>query len=105
VRAGYPRGPTGGASGSRIEEALEPYLHPHVLVSDELGYRSYAPDGANVLYRVVNDRYLNRKPRTHSCFACLWTDWPGRACRAGATPGLLPPVSPWLTARRPSKPR
>lgn len=46
----------------RIEAALEPYVHPHVLVLDELGYQSYAPDAANVLYRVVNDRYLKRRP-------------------------------------------
>jgi DNA replication protein DnaC len=50
------------ALNGRIEEALDPYLHPHVLVIDELGYQSYAPDAANVLYRVVNDRYLNAKP-------------------------------------------
>ncbi|TVR56276.1 MAG: AAA family ATPase [Gemmatimonadales bacterium] len=49
------------AEGS-LEEALEPYLHPHVLVLDELGYQSYAPDAANVLYRVVNDRYLKQRP-------------------------------------------
>ena len=53
---------SGAARDGRIEEALEPYLHPHVLVIDELGYQSYAPDAANVLYRVVNDRYLNGKP-------------------------------------------
>lgn len=29
---------------------------------DELGYQSYAPDAANVLYRVVNDRYLRQRP-------------------------------------------
>lgn len=46
------------AARGRLEEALEPFLHPHVLVIDELGYQSYAPDAANVLYRVVNDRYL-----------------------------------------------
>ena len=45
-----------------LEEALEPFLHPHVLVIDELGYQSYAPDAANVLYRVVNDRYLKEQP-------------------------------------------
>lgn len=50
------------ASEGRLEEALEPYLHPHVLVLDELGYQSYAPDAANVLFRVVNDRHLKRKP-------------------------------------------
>ena len=33
-----------------------------MLVIDELGYQSYAPDAANVLYRVVNDRYLRRRP-------------------------------------------
>ena len=50
------------AAQARLDAALEPYLHPHVLVLDELGYQSYAPDAANVLYRVVNDRYLKRKP-------------------------------------------
>ena len=50
------------AAEARLDEALEPYVHPHVLVLDELGYQSYAPDAANVLYRVVNDRYLKRRP-------------------------------------------
>ena len=50
------------ATEARLEEALEPFVHPHVLVIDELGYQSYAPDAANVLYRVVNDRYLNARP-------------------------------------------
>ena len=45
-----------------IEEALEPYVHPHVLVIDELGYLSHVEDAANVLYRVVNDRYLSGRP-------------------------------------------
>lgn len=43
-------------------EALEPYVHPHVLVIDELGYQSHAADAANVLYRVVNHRYLEHQP-------------------------------------------
>lgn len=50
------------ATEARLEEALEPFVHPHVLVIDELGYQSYAPDAANVLYRVVNDRYLKGRP-------------------------------------------
>jgi DNA replication protein DnaC len=50
------------ASDGRLNEALEPFVHPHVLVIDELGYQSYAADAANVLYRVVNDRYLKRRP-------------------------------------------
>jgi DNA replication protein DnaC len=52
---------SGAAADARLEEALEPYVHPHVLVIDELGYQSYAADAANVLYRVVNDRYLRRR--------------------------------------------
>lgn len=50
------------AAEARLDDALEPYVHPHVLVIDELGYQSYAPDAANVLYRVVNDRYLKARP-------------------------------------------
>jgi DNA replication protein DnaC len=50
------------AAGGRLDEALEPYVHPHVLVIDELGYLSHAQDAANVLYRVVNERYLRRRP-------------------------------------------
>jgi len=46
----------------RLELALEPYVHPHVLVIDELGYLSHPADAANVLYRVVNERYLARRP-------------------------------------------
>lgn len=41
-----------------LEAALEPYVHPHVLVIDELGYQSYAADAANVLFRVVSQRHL-----------------------------------------------
>jgi DNA replication protein DnaC len=42
----------------RLEPALAPYVHPHVLIIDELGYLSHAADAANVLYRVINERYL-----------------------------------------------
>jgi DNA replication protein DnaC len=45
-----------------LEEALVPYLHPHVLVLDEVGYLAHAADAANVLYRVVNERYLRGRP-------------------------------------------
>lgn len=41
-----------------LNEALHPFVHPQVLVIDELGYLTHAADAANVLYRVVNDRYL-----------------------------------------------
>ena len=45
----------------RLEAALELYVHPHVLVIDELGYQSYAADAANVLFRVVSIRHLKRR--------------------------------------------
>ena len=45
-----------------LEEALAPYIHPHVLVLDEVGYLAHAADAANVLYRVVNERYLRGRP-------------------------------------------
>jgi DNA replication protein DnaC len=50
------------AERGKLDEALEPYVHPHVLVIDELGYQSYAADAANVLFRVVSSRYLKRRP-------------------------------------------
>ena len=50
------------ARRGQLEEALEPYVHPHVLVIDELGYQSYAADAANVLFRVVSIRHLKRRP-------------------------------------------
>ena len=50
------------ATQGRLDLALAPYLHPHVLVIDELGYLSHAADAANVLYRVVNERYLLHRP-------------------------------------------
>lgn len=49
------------AGRGKLEEALEPYVHPHVLVIDELGYQSYATDAANVLFRVVSMRHLRRR--------------------------------------------
>ncbi len=46
----------------RLHDALLRYTHPHVLIVDEVGYLSYGPDAANVLYHVVNDRHLRRRP-------------------------------------------
>src|SRR6516165_140238 len=45
-----------------LQEALLTYTHPHVLVIDEVGYLTYGPDAANVLFHVVNDRHLRRRP-------------------------------------------
>lgn len=45
-----------------LDAALAPYLLPRVLVLDEIGYLAHAADAANVLYRVVNERYLRQLP-------------------------------------------
>lgn len=46
----------------RMRDALSVYLQPHVLVIDEVGYLSYGPDAANVLFHVVNERHLRHRP-------------------------------------------
>src|SRR5438309_1669191 len=46
----------------RLQEALLTYTRPHVLVIDEVGYLTYGPDAANVLFHVVNDRHLRKRP-------------------------------------------
>jgi DNA replication protein DnaC len=46
----------------QLHVALESYTHPHVLAVDEVGYLTYGPDAANVLFHVVNDRHLKKRP-------------------------------------------
>jgi IstB-like ATP binding protein len=36
-------------------------VQPHVLVVDEVGYLTYGTDAANVLFHVVNERYLKKR--------------------------------------------
>ena len=45
-----------------LQESLATYTHPHVLVIDEVGYLTYGPDAANVLFHVVNNRHLKKRP-------------------------------------------
>jgi DNA replication protein DnaC len=45
-----------------LHESLEIYTRPHALVIDEVGYLSYGPDAANVLFHVVNNRHLRKRP-------------------------------------------
>ncbi len=45
-----------------LDAAIAPYLHPHVLILDEIGYLSHTADAANLLIRLVNDRYPRGKP-------------------------------------------
>lgn len=46
----------------QLQEALVTYTRPHVLIVDEIGYLSYGPDAANVLFHVVNYRHLKKRP-------------------------------------------
>jgi len=41
---------------------LARYTHPHVLVIDEVGYLTVGGDAANLMFQVVNERYLHRRP-------------------------------------------
>jgi DNA replication protein DnaC len=50
------------ARTGRLSPALHSYTHPHVLVIDEVGYLTLKDNAANVLFQVVNERYLSRKP-------------------------------------------
>jgi hypothetical protein len=45
-----------------LHEALLTYIRPHVLVIDEVGYLTYSQDAANVLFHVVNERHLRKRP-------------------------------------------
>jgi len=51
-----------GSRRGKLRHVLPTYTHPAVLVIDEVGYLSYGPDAANVLFQVVNDRYLHQRP-------------------------------------------
>jgi DNA replication protein DnaC len=53
---------SGAAGEGQLRKALMPYLQTQVLVIDEVGYLTYCPDAANVLFQVVNHRYLHKKP-------------------------------------------
>jgi DNA replication protein DnaC len=46
----------------QLQEALVTYTRPHVLLIDEMGYLTYGPDAANVLFHVVNHRHLKKRP-------------------------------------------
>src|SRR5437667_217633 len=45
-----------------FHQSLSAYTRPHVIVIDEIGYLSYGPEAANVLFHVVNDRHLRKRP-------------------------------------------
>ena len=49
------------APTGRLAEALHDYIHSHILVIEEIGYLSLTDNAANILFQVVNERYLQRK--------------------------------------------
>lgn len=59
----------------RLRETLQQYLQPHVLVVDEVGYLTYGPDAANVLFHVVNDRHLKKRPIVFTTNKSPLTAW------------------------------
>jgi DNA replication protein DnaC len=45
----------------RLAETLTTYIHPGVLIVDEVGYLTYGTDAANMLFHVVNDRHRKKR--------------------------------------------
>src|SRR5262249_50112907 len=45
----------------RFAEVLSTYIHPSVLVVDEVGYLTYGTDAANMLFHVVNARHGKKR--------------------------------------------
>ena len=45
------------------------------LVVDEVGYLTYGPDAANVLFHVVNDRHIRRRPMVFTTNKSPITGW------------------------------
>ncbi|MBI1874274.1 MAG: ATP-binding protein, partial [Acidobacteria bacterium] len=45
----------------RLAETLATYIHPGVLIVDEVGYLTYGTDAANMLFHVVNDRHRKKR--------------------------------------------
>jgi len=58
-----------------LQAVLTGYLHPHVLVVDEVGYLSYGPDAANVLFHVVNERHLRGRSMLFTTNKSPLTAW------------------------------
>ena len=50
------------AGDDEREKVVESFVAPDILVLDELGYLTYGPDAANLLFQIVDQRYLTRRP-------------------------------------------
>ena len=58
-----------------FRNTLVTYTQPQVLVVDEVGYLSYGSDAANVLFHVVNDRHIRRRPMLFTTNKSPFTGW------------------------------
>ncbi len=61
--------------GGGFREALAAFTSPHVLVVDEVGYLAYSDDAANVLFHVVNDRHLRKRPMVFTTNKSPIAEW------------------------------
>jgi DNA replication protein DnaC len=52
---------SGAFRAGRLGDALARYVHPSVLIVDEVGYLTYGTDAANMLFHVVNDRHRKKR--------------------------------------------
>lgn len=50
------------AQGGNLREVTATYVQPHVLVIDEVGYLHHAAAAANVLWGIIDQRCLRRRP-------------------------------------------
>ena len=58
-----------------FRKALTAFTQPHVLVVDEVGYLTYGSDAANVLFHVVNDRHIRKRPMVFTTNKSPLTAW------------------------------
>ena len=59
----------------KLRAALVAYTQPHVLIIDEVGYLTYGTDAANVLFHVVNDRHIRKRPIIFTTNKSPLTQW------------------------------
>ena len=59
----------------KLRQALKEYVSPSVLVIDEVGYLSYGPDAANVLFHVVNERHILNRPILFTTNKSPFEEW------------------------------
>jgi len=59
----------------KLRQALKEYISPAVLVIDEVGYLTYGPEAANVLFHVVNERHILNRPILFTTNKSPFEEW------------------------------